>query len=486
MKKMKEELIFKKSSPGRRGYSLPKEEIPGEELTEFIPAKFLREIPPELPEVSELDVVRHFTRLSQLNFSVDTGFYPLGSCTMKYNPRIGERISFLPGFINLHPGLGTRQVQGILELIYQVERWLCEICGMDGFTLQPAAGAQGEITGVLIASAFHTARGNPRKKIIVPDSAHGTNPASATIGGYEVIEVKSNPAGCIDIKQLETLVDEEVALVMVTNPNTLGLFEKDILKIAEIVHRKGALMYLDGANLNALLGICRPGEMGFDLVQLNLHKTFAAPHGGGGPGSGPVGVKKELLPFLPVPRISKKSDKLGWDYNFPDSIGQLHSFYGNIGVIIKAAVYLKGLGKEGLRRVSENAILNANYLRCKLQKYYEIPFNRHCLHEFVLSLTKQKESGVRAVDLAKRLLDFGIHSPTMYFPLIVQEAMMIEPTETESKQTLDEFVAIMTKIAREVKTNPEAVKEAPKNTPVRRVDEVTAARNPDLGWRPTP
>jgi len=477
---MMEKLIFEKSSVGRRGYRLPRPEISGEEK-DFIPARFLREESAQLPEVSELDVVRHFTRLAQVNFSIDGGFYPLGSCTMKYNPRVAEKIVALGGFVNLHPCLEEGQTQGILKMLWQFERWLCEICGMAEFTLQPAAGAQGEITGVLIARAFYTRQGNPRKKIIIPDSAHGTNPGSATIGGYEVREVESTAEGCIAVHKLEELVDEDTALVMITNPNTLGLFEKDILKISEIVHRKGALMYLDGANLNALLGIVRPGDLGFDLLQINLHKTFATPHGGGGPGSGPLGVKKELVPFLPVPRCRRKGEKYFWNSNFPHSIGKLHSFYGNMGVIIKAFVYLLGLGEEGLRAVSENAIINANYLKTKLEKYYEVPFKQNCMHEFVLSVKKQKEKyGVRAVDVAKRLLDFGFHPPTIYFPLIVQEALMIEPTETESKQTLDEFVEALIRIAGEAESQPQVVKNAPWNTPVRRVDEVAAVRQPDL------
>ncbi len=441
-----------------------------------IPEKFLRKEMPDLPDLNEGEVVRHFMHLAQKNFAGDTNFYPLGSCTMKYNPKSSEEISRLPGFARINPYQSEDTTQGIMELLCQMEHLLCEICGMDAFTLQPAAGAQGELTGALIAKAYHQSLGRPRKRVIIPDSAHGTNPASATIGGYEAVEVKSNRAGCVDLNALKEIMNEDVALVMITNPNTLGLFEKDILEIARIVHDAGALLYLDGANLNALLGICRPGDMGFDILHLNLHKTFGAPHGGGGPGSGPVGVKKGLIPFLPVPLIKEENGKFSWDYSRPHSIGKLHSFYGNIGVIIKAYCYLRMLGKEGLRKVSENAIINANYLRVKLREHYRVPYDKTCMHEFVISAERRKELGVRALDIAKRLLDFGFHAPTVYFPLIVNEAIMIEPTETESKETLDGFIEAMSKIAREAEETPEILKKAPHSMPVKRVDEVRAAR----------
>ena len=441
-----------------------------------VPEKFLRKEMPDLPDLNEGEVVRHFMHLAQKNFAVDTNFYPLGSCTMKYNPKSSEEISRLSGFARISPYQSEDTTQGIMELLCQMEHLLREICGMDAFTLQPAAGAQGELTGALIAKAYHQSLGRPRKRVIIPDSAHGTNPASATIGGYEAMEVKSNRAGCVDLNALKEIMNEDVALVMITNPNTLGLFEKDIVEIARIVHDAGALLYLDGANLNALLGICRPGDMGFDILHLNLHKTFGAPHGGGGPGSGPVGVKKGLIPFLPVPLIKEEKGKFSWDYSRPHSIGKLHSFYGNIGVIIKAYCYLRMLGKEGLRKVSENAIINANYLRVKLREHYRVPYDKICMHEFVISAERRKELGVRALDIGKRLLDFGFHAPTIYFPLIVNEAIMIEPTETESKETLDGFIEAMSKIAREAEETPEILKKAPHSMPVKRVDEVRAAR----------
>jgi len=477
-----EPLIFELSSKGRLGVSLPKIDVPSKPLEDLIPSNFLRTEPLELLEVSEVDVVRHFVRLSTLNHHVDKGFYPLGSCTMKYNPKVNEDISRLPGFCQIHPFQEEDVVQGALRLMYEFGEYLCEISGIDAITLQPAAGAQGELTGLLMIRAYQEKRGNPRSKVLIPDSAHGTNPASVTLSGYQAYQVKSNSFGLVDLADLERLMDEEVACLMLTNPNTLGLFESQVLEISRIVHKKDGLLYMDGANLNALLGITRPGDMGFDVVHFNLHKTFSTPHGGGGPGAGPVGVKKELAPFLPIPVLKLDAERFKLDYNRPDSIGKVQSFYGNFGVMVKAYAYIRMLGAEGLRSVAENAVINANYLMRSLEKYYHLPYNQHCQHEFVLSGTKQKERGVRTLDIAKRLLDFGFHAPTIYFPLIVPEALMIEPTETESKETLDEFIEAMKKIAQEAETDAEKVKEAPHNTPVLRLDEAKAAKDLDVRW----
>lgn len=477
---MLEKLIFELSSPGRKGYSLPDCDVAEKDVREMLPERFLRKSPPELPEVSELDVVRHFTRLSQLNYSVDTHFYPLGSCTMKYNPKINDTLASIEGFAQLHPYQSESHCQGILQLLYEFEQMLKEICGMDTFSLQPSAGAHGELCGMLIAHAYHKKNGLSRNQVIIPDSAHGTNPASAAMCGYEVVEIKSNLEGLIDLDELKRAITDKVAALMITNPNTLGLFEKDILKISQIVHDAGGLLYCDGANMDALVGIARPGDMGVDILHLNLHKTFSTPHGGGGPGAGPIGVKEHLREFLPIPIIEKREGTYKLNYNRPDSIGRIRSFYGNIGVIIRAYTYLLALGKEGLRRVSENAILNANYLRSKLAKYYNIPYGEQCMHEFVLSFKKQK--GVSTLDIAKRLLDYGFHAPTIYFPLIVEEALMIEPTETESKETLDAFASALINIVNEFETQPELLKGAPHTTPVGRLDEVKAAREPNLRW----
>ncbi|MBM3892139.1 MAG: glycine dehydrogenase subunit 2, partial [Verrucomicrobia bacterium] len=431
----------------------------------------------ELPEVSEVDVVRHFTRLSQLNFSVDTHFYPLGSCTMKYNPKVNDQMASLPGFASLHPYQPAGTTQGMLGLFTKLEWLLCEITGMDAFTLQPAAGAHGELTGLLLIRAYHTAHGNPRRKVIVPDSAHGTNPSSAHLAGYEVLTVPSNKHGEVDYDKFAAALDDEVAAVMLTNPSTHGVFETRILEIAELAHKAGALLYYDGANLNALLGLARPGDMGFDVVHLNLHKTFSTPHGGGGPGAGPVGVKRALEPFLPVPRIaqSETDDNLVWDYNCPQSIGRMRTFYGNTGILIRAYCYIRAHGGDGLRRVARAAIINANYVKAKLKDLYDDPFPQPCMHEVVFSARRQKKEGASARDIAKRLLDFGFHAPTVYFPLTVPEALMIEPTETESRQTLDKFIAAMRQIAEEVTHDVEKTHHAPFTMPVKRVDEVKAA-----------
>ena len=478
-------LIFEKSKKGRRAVKFPLSDVPD---APKLPEKLQRKRQAELPELAEIDVLRHFTNLSRNNFGVDNNFYPLGSCTMKYNPKLGELIVRDERFSNLHPILpqlpdGNLLTQGALEIIYETGRLLSEITGMDEFTTQPLAGAHGELTGMMIVAAYHRKKGNRKTKVIIPDSAHGTNPASSAICGYEVITIPTNKNGVMDIKNFKKELNNEIAAVMLTCPNTLGLFNSNIGKICKMAHSMDALIYYDGANLNAILGECRPGDIGFDIVHLNLHKTFAAPHGGGGPGAGPVGVKESLRRFLPISRVVRGSDgKYFLDYNQPDSIGYLAPFYGNFGVILKTYIYLLTLGKDGLIKVAENAVLNANYLLAQLKKYYHLPYDRTCMHEFVLSAKKQKEKGVRALDIAKRLLDFGFHPPTIYFPLIVEEALMIEPTETESKETLDNFAEVMIKIAREVEQNPEIVKTAPHNLPISRLDEVKAARELNLRW----
>jgi len=481
--RMSEKIIFELSGSGKRGFTLPKSDLPTRFPEELLPPEVLRGYPPELPEVSEVEAVRHFVNLSTLNYHIDKGPYPLGSCTMKYNPKIGERLAALPGFCHLHPYQPESTVQGALKLMYELEGMLCQITGMDRMTLQPAAGAQGELTGLLMVRAYHLNKGNPRKKVIIPDSAHGTNPASTHLAGYQAVEVKSNPQGLVDLAQLKELVDEDVAALMLTNPNTLGLFESQIVEIAEIVHRAGALLYMDGANMNALLGISRPGDMGFDLVHLNLHKTFSAPHGGGGPGSGPVGVRESLADFLPLPTIEKGEKGYRFNYDRPSSIGKVQGFYGNFGVMVKAYIYLRMLGAKGLREVSEGAITNANYLMKNLKAYYHLPYDRFPLHEFVLSGSRQKAKGVRTLDIAKRLLDYGFHPPTVYFPLIVPEALMIEPTETEPKEALDGFIAAMKMIAQESEEDPDLVRSAPHTTPVSRLDERRAAKDLDVRWK---
>ncbi|MGQ9513645.1 MAG: aminomethyl-transferring glycine dehydrogenase subunit GcvPB [Thermoproteota archaeon] len=473
-------LIFEISVEGREGASLPELDVPEQELG--IPEKKLRRSI-SLPEVSEVDVVRHYTALSRMNFGVDSGFYPLGSCTMKYNPKVNEVIANFQGFRSAHPYQPEELSQGCLHILYELSKDLEEITGMDAFTLQPAAGAQGELTGLLMAKAYFRRRGERRTKVLVPDSAHGTNPASAALCGYEVVELPSDSRGGVDIRELKNKATEDVAVLMLTNPNTLGLFEENILQISDIVHERGGLMYCDGANMNAILGIARPGDMGFDMLHLNLHKTFSAPHGGGGPGSGPVGVKKHLEPFLPVPIIQKDGDRYFLDYDRPESIGRVKTFYGNFAVLVKAYAYIRSLGPEGLKEVAENAVLNANYLMSKLKGAYDLPYDRICKHEFVLSGSKQLSKGVHAMDIAKRLIDYGFHPPTVYFPLIVKEALMIEPTETEGKGTLDEFIKAMLAISKESEKDPELLHNAPQTTPVTRLDALTAARKPNLRWK---
>ncbi|AYV67057.1 MULTISPECIES: aminomethyl-transferring glycine dehydrogenase subunit GcvPB [Niallia] len=476
-------LIFESSTPGRIGYSLPEMDIPAADLTELLPNDYIREENPELPEVSELDIMRHYTALSKRNHGLDSGFYPLGSCTMKYNPKINENVARFNGFAHIHPLQEVSAVQGALELMYDLQQHLVEITGMDEVTLQPAAGAHGEWTGLMLIRAYHEANGDMhRTKVIVPDSAHGTNPASATVAGLETITVKSNEHGLVDLEDLKRVVGEDTAALMLTNPNTLGLFEENILEMAEIVHNAGGKLYYDGANLNAVLSKARPGDMGFDVVHLNLHKTFTGPHGGGGPGSGPVGVKADLIPFLPKPVLTKVGEEFVLDYNRPQSIGRVKPFYGNFGINVRAYTYIRSMGPDGLKAVTENAVLNANYMMRRLAEYYDLPFDRHCKHEFVLSGRRQKKLGVRTLDIAKRLLDFGYHPPTIYFPLNVEECIMIEPTETESKETLDSFIDAMIQIAKEAEETPEIVQEAPHTTVIGRLDETLAARKPVLRY----
>jgi glycine dehydrogenase subunit 2 len=467
--------LFEISRPGRRAYTLPPCDVP-EELIESLPAEFRREKDAVLPEVSEVDAVRHWTNLSQRNFHIDKGFYPLGSCTMKYNPKINEVTASLAGFTDIHPLQPIASVQGALELIYELGEMMVEVTGLPAVSFQPVAGAHGEITGLMLARAYFDHKGEKRTAVLVPDSSHGTNPASTTLSGFEPIKVSSNERGLVNIDELREKMDERVAVLMLTNPNTLGLFESEIEKIDRIVHEKGGLLYLDGANLNALLGIIKPGTEGFDIVHLNLHKTFSTPHGGGGPGGGGLAVRQDIEPFLPVPVLKKESNQYTLDYDRPLSIGKVHSFFGNFGVLVKAYTYMRMLGSKGLKRVSENAIINANYLKESLKERYELPHTQPAMHEFVLSGNRQMKFGVKTLDIAKRLLDLGFHAPTVYFPLIVPEALMIEPTETESKETLDAFIGAMLQIADEAEKSPDILHEAPRTTPVRRLNEVLAAR----------
>jgi len=480
-----EPTIFELSASGRTGMSLPALDVPETAVENLLPAGMLREKAPELPEAAEGDIVRHFTRLSNLNHGVDTGFYPLGSCTMKYNPKVNEDLARLPGFAGAHPYQPEDLSQGSLELMFEMERYLAEITGMDRVTLQPAAGAHGEMTGIMIVKAYHAHKGEvQRNKVIVPDSAHGTNPATAALCGFKIVQIKSDARGGVDLEALKGAVNGQTAALMLTNPNTLGLFDENIMEIAELVHAAGGLVYYDGANANAIMGIARPGDMGFDVVHLNLHKTFSTPHGGGGPGSGPVGVKEFLAPYLPKPTVEKNSEgRFFLEHDRPYSIGKVRSFYGNFGVVVKAYSYIRALGGEGLKQASENAVLNANYLMAVLKQHYYLPFDRRCKHEFVITPKNFKNKGVHTLDIAKRLLDFGYHPPTIYFPLIVEEAMMIEPTETESKETLDQFAAALIEIAREIEEDPQQVITAPHTTVVSRLDEVAAARKPNVRWK---
>ncbi len=479
-----EPLIFERSVPGRTGYSLPACDVPETKPEDVIPAAYLRDDIEGSPEVSEFEVVRHFTRLSQWNYSIDSGYFPLGSCTMKYNPKMHEEVAGYGGFSRLHPFVPDDLAQGAIRLMWELERALCEISGFDRVTLQPAAGAHGEMTGMMLIRAYLESQGNPRKKVLIPDSAHGTNPASCTLAGYTAVPIPSGSDGCADPAVIAEAMDDEVAAIMITNPNTLGLFEEHIAEIAGIVHQKGGLIYGDGANLNALLGRARPGDMGIDVMHFNLHKTFSTPHGGGGPGSGPVAVKQSLVPFLPVPipEYHQSDDRFYLDYDRPHSIGKVHAFFGNFGVMVRAYAYILSMGASGLRQVAETAVINANYLMHRLKDVYHLPYEKLCKHECIFSDKRQHQYSVTTLDIAKRLMDYGFHPPTIYFPLIVAGALMIEPTETESKETLDEFIAAMQAIAREAREEPDVLRTAPHRAKVRRLDETTAARKPKLRY----
>ncbi len=476
-------LIFERSSSGRRGTKVPRPDVPTRPLAELIPAWAMRDQSPGLPEVPENEVVRHFTAISLNNHHVDKAFYPLGSCTMKYNPKVNEATARLPGLGDLHPFQPTAAVQGALGLMWELGELLKEISGMDAITLQPAAGAQGELVGAFLFRAYHTAKGDPRKKVIIPDSAHGTNPATVAMAGYEAVTLKSNKEGRMDPAALESVLGDDVAGVMLTNPNTLGKFESEIETIARLVHDAGGLLYMDGANLNALMGITRPGDLGYDIVHINLHKTFSSPHGGGGPGAGPVAVKAHLAPFLPLPTLQRETDgTYSLDWERPTSIGKVHGFWGNFGVLVRAYTYIRMLGREGVPETARAAALNSAYLAARLGDTYELPYGRG-MHESVFSGAFLKKHGVRTLDVAKRLLDFGMHAPTIYFPLVVSEAIMTEPTETETKQELDRFCDAMLQIAAEAANDPDFVKNAPYTTPVRRLDEAKANRQPNVRYR---
>jgi len=480
-----EALIFEKSSPGKCAYKMPPLDVPEVDPSALL-GEACRESTGLLPELSEIEIIRHFTRLSTWNYAIDLGMYPLGSCTMKYNPRVNEVVARIAGFAEAHPYRPNSHAQGGMEIIELLQKCLLEITGMDTITLQPAAGAHGEFTGILLTRAWHESQGNPRKKILIPDSAHGTNPATAAICGYTVENLKSNPDGGIDLEALARQVSEDTAALMLTNPSTLGVFENQIHRIADILHAKGALLYMDGANMNALVGKVRPGDFGVDVMHLNLHKTFSTPHGGGGPGSGPVACKAFLEPFLPVPVLVRNEDGTRrWDYDRPHTIGRVRAFYGNTGMFIRALAYILANGPDGLRQTTEDAVLNANYIRKKLEGFYELPYDTPSMHEVVFSDKRQAAKGVKTADIAKRLIDYGFHPYTVSFPLIVPGALMIEPTESESVEELDLFIDAMRSIAREVEQNPELVKTAPHSTRVSRLDEVQAARKPILRWKPS-
>ena len=479
-----EGLIFEKSAAGKRGYRLPPLDVPTVDAEAALGKAYRKDAAP-LPEVSEIEIIRHFTRLSTWNYAIDLGMYPLGSCTMKYNPRVNEYVARIEGLAEAHPYQPEALSQGSMEIVELLQKCLLEITGMDAITLQPAAGAHGEMTGILLIRAYHESKGNARKKVLIPDSAHGTNPATAAICGYTVENLKSNAEGGIDLEALERQVDDETAALMLTNPSTIGVFENQIHKIADILHAKGALLYMDGANMNALVGKARPGDFGVDVMHLNLHKTFSTPHGGGGPGSGPVACKKILEPFLPTPVLHKNEDGTkSWDYDRPLSIGRVRAFYGNFGMFIRALAYILANGPDGLRQTTEDAVLNANYIRAKLEDLYELPYKTASLHEVVFSDKRQAAKGVKTGDIAKRLIDYGFHPYTVSFPMIVSGALMIEPTESESVEELDLFIDAMRAIAKEVEEKPELVKSAPHSTRVSRMDEVQAARKPILRWKP--
>jgi glycine dehydrogenase subunit 2 len=477
-------LVFELSRPGRRAFSMPAMDVPPAPA-DAIPASLRRTSPLLLPEVAERDLVRHYTRLSQRNYGIDLGFYPLGSCSMKYNPKVAEDVAAMPGFRRLHPLQPEAQTQGALQLLVELEQALCAVTGMAGVTFQPAAGAHGELVGLLIMRKWHESLGDRRRRVIIPDSAHGTNPASVAAAGYEVAEVPSNARGLVDIAALEKMVSSDVAGLMITNPNTLGLFEENIAEIAAILHRVGGLLYYDGANLNAILGRARPGDMGFDIVHMNLHKTFATPHGGGGPGAGPVAVTERLVPFLPHPRPVLEDSRYRWDPGDERSVGRVHTFHGNFGILARAMAYVRANGSEGLRHISERAVLNANYLAWRLRGTYDLAYpDSQPMHEFVLTAKRQKARGARAMDVAKRVIDHGFHPPTVYFPLIVEESMMVEPTETESVETLDAFAEAMIAVDREIDTDPHVLHQAPHTAPISRPDEARAARDVRPRWRP--
>ena len=479
MNSKNDKLIFEVSRPGKKGYSLPELDVKDVELSDIIPSKYLSEGEVDLPEVSEFEIMRHFTNLSNKNYSLDAGIYPLGSCTMKYNPRINEDMAALPAFTNLHPYQPVETAQGALEIMYKLDEQLSEIAGFARTTLQPAAGSHGEYTGLLVIKAYHAKNGDTKRtKIIVPDAAHGTNPSSAQVAGFEIIEIKSNKDGSVCMASLkESLANpEEIAGLMLTNPSTLGLFETNIKEISDLVHEAGGLLYYDGANMNAIMGKVKPGHMGFDVMHYNLHKTMSTPHGGGGPGAGPIGVREDLVEFLPTPVIEKKDDKFILDYDRPNSIGSVKAYYGNFSVLVRAYTYIRTMGFDGLREASETAVLNANYMMSQLKDTYLLPIDRTCMHEFVLSGLKDKSVDVTTLDIAKRLLDFGYHPPTVYFPLIIDEAMMIEPTETESKQSMDGYIEALKKVAEEAKENPDTLKNAPQTTAIGRIDEAKAAK----------
>ncbi len=479
-----EGLIFEQSSPGKLAYQLPELDVPQVSPAAVLGATNVRSEIENFPEVSEVETIRHFTRLSTQNYAIDYGLYPLGSCTMKYNPRVNEAVARVDGLAWIHPYQPESLSQGAMEIMAALEAALAEITGMDAVTLQPAAGAHGEFTGILLIRALLESQGNPRKKVLIPDSAHGTNPATVAMSGYAVENIRSNDRGMIDLEVLAKATTEDVAALMVTNPNTTGVFEHDIVEAAKILHAKGAMLYMDGANMNALVGIARPGDFGVDVMHLNLHKTFSTPHGGGGPGSGAVAVKKHLEPFLPTPRLRKQDGNYSWNYDRPQSIGRVRAYYGNFGVLVRALAYIMAHGGPGLRNATMDAVLNTTYIRKMLEPYYELPYKSPTMHECVFSDDRQARKGVHTGDIAKRLIDYGFHPYTVSFPLIVHGAMMIEPTETESKQELDLFIDALINIAKEVEEDPQFVLKAPHNTRTSRVDEVAAARKPVLRWKP--
>jgi glycine dehydrogenase subunit 2 len=475
------QLLFELSHPGRRCHRLPTCDVPVKGAKELLPAKSFADAPPPLPEIGEIDLIRHFVNLSTKNVSIDTNFYPLGSCTMKYNPKRHERLAALPGLADVHPLQADESCQGMLAILWELQNILAEIAGLDAVSLQPAAGAQGELSALLVAAAYFQDRGEERTRVLIPDSAHGTNPASAAIAGFDAVTIKSNSRGLVDLEDLRAKLDGQTAVFMITNPNTLGLFDDQIATITETVHRHGALVYLDGANMNAILGITRPGDFGIDMMHYNVHKTFTGPHGAGGPGAGPIAVRNFLAPFLPAPLVAKDGERFFCDYDRPKSIGRVRSFFGNVGILLRGYAYIRTLGPDGLRQVSENAVLNANYLLSLVKKTYEVPHGDRCMHEFVASARGLKrERKISAMDIGKRLLDFGFHAPTVYFPLVVPEALMIEPTETESKETLDAFAEALLKIGQE---DPAFLHDAPHTLGISRPDEVKAAKEPILRWK---